>query len=338
MKRIITATIATLAFVFAVPAGLAFAQATSGQTGGQGLEIGPPLLNVVGDPGQVVRSRVSVRDVTKNPLVVTNQINDFVANGEDGSPKILLDPGETSPYSIKNWITPLESVTLQPGKVKSFDIIVTIPKHAAPGGYYGVIRFTGTPPSLKDTGVSLSASVGALVLLKVNGDAKEQVSLTDFSTANFDPNIGNLNNDLPNSLFESAPFMFVEKFKNSGNLHEQPFGKITITDMFGNTVTEIKVNDPPRNVLPGSTRRFNQIVQSKDLAGKFLFGLYHAKLETIYGSAVTPLVGSLTFWILPWKIMLAVIVGLIVLFFAVRFAIRSYIRRTVGRSRGGRRR
>lgn len=335
MKRFITATIIILTFVFVAPVSLVLAQSGGTVNSGQGLQLGPPVLSLTGDPGEIVKARVSLRDVTSQKLVVTNEINDFVPDGESGSPRILINTDETTPYSLIEWIKPIPPINLVPKQVQTFDLEVTIPANAAPGGYYGVIRFTGVPPDLDETGVSLSASVGALVLLKVNGDAKEEMQLSSFLTAN--DVADNADNDLPNWLFESLPVKFIERYKNTGNVHESPLGKITISDMFGNVLTEIKVNGDERNVLPGSTRKFQQVLKSEDVKGKFIFGLYTAKLESFYSSGVVPLQGTLTFWVLPWRLILAIIAALLVLVIVIRFIIRRYIQRTVGRTRGRRR-
>ena len=147
---------------------------------GQALEIAPPLENITGNPGQKITLKIQLRDVAKTDLIVSEEINDFVANGEDGTPKILIDKNNDNPYSIKDWISPLPSFTIKPGDIQTLTVVINIPKDASPGGHYGVIRFTGTPPKLKGTGVSLSASLGTLVLLRVNGPVKESCPCKNF--------------------------------------------------------------------------------------------------------------------------------------------------------------
>jgi hypothetical protein len=56
---------------------------------GEALEIAPPVLNIKANPGDIVKTTINLRDVSTSPLVVRNQINDFVAAGEDGTPKSL---------------------------------------------------------------------------------------------------------------------------------------------------------------------------------------------------------------------------------------------------------
>ena len=167
--------------ISSLPGSTAFA---ANQDVGQALEIAPPVLNIKADPGETITTKIILRDVSKSPLVVRNQINDFVANGEDGTPKLLIeDNGEDNPYSLKSWVQPLPEFTLQPKQINELPVKIVVPGNAAPGGYYAVVRFTATPPGLDGTGVSLSASLGTLVLLRVNGDAKEQMSVAEISAS-----------------------------------------------------------------------------------------------------------------------------------------------------------
>lgn len=302
--------------------------APAGNTGGQALEIAPPVVNLSANPGETVNAQIKLRDIANGPLIVSGQVNDFTADGEDGTPKILLDETEPNPYSLKAWVAQLPELTLQPRQVENLPVSINIPTDAAPGGYYGVIRFTATPPELKGQGVSLSASLGALVLLTVKGDVKEKLSIETFSTTL---------KDKPTKLFESTPVEFNERIKNSGNIYEQPAGQIVITDMFGKEVAAINVNLPPRNILPQSIRKFTQKLDSSVLGTKKLFGLYHAQLHITYGPNKQTLTSNLDFWVIPWKLIIGAIIGLIIAFFVIRHLIKRYNRHIIKQASKARR-
>jgi hypothetical protein len=301
------------------------AHAQSAGTAGQALEIGPPVINLSADPGTTVTAQISIRDVSSTNLLVTAEINDFVAGGEDGTPKIILDD-TVSKYSFKTWVAPLSSPTLKPREIKTFTIDINVPSNASPGGYYGVVRFTGTPPSLEGTGVSLSASVGSLILLKVNGDAKESLSIEEFS-ASHDGRTG--------SLFEAAPIVFTERLKNTGNIQEEPTGLVTVKDMFGNVVATLAVNQPTRNVLPDSIRKFESSLDSTNIGNKILFGLYHADLSVTYGSDKQVLTSSISFWVIPYTLIGIIVAGLIVAFIGIRTLIKRYNRHIIKKVKSG---
>jgi hypothetical protein len=292
------------------------AAVTASNTSGQALEIGPPVINLSADPGTTVKATISLRDISPTNLLVTGQINDFVAGGEDGTPKIILD-NTVSPYSFKDWVSPLSSLTLKPKELKTVNIVISVPDNASPGGYYGVARFTGTPPNLQGTGVSLAASLGSLILLTVNGQAKESLSIAEFS-ASHDNKTG--------SLFEAAPIVFTERLKNNGNIHEEPTGSVVVKDMFGNIVATLGVNQPPHDVLPQSIRKFTSSLDSTNIGNKILFGLYHADLNVTYGSDKQTIKSSITFWVIPYTLIAIIIAGLVAGFLLLRYAIKRYNR------------
>lgn len=289
---------------------------TAANSSGQALEIGPPVINLSGDPGTTVKTTISLRDISPTSLLVNGQINDFVAGGEDGTPKIILDD-TVSPYSFKSWVLPLTPLTLKPKEIKTLNLTINIPASASPGGYYGVARFTGTPPDLNGTGVSLAASLGSLILLTVNGQAKENLSIDEFSAAH-DSKTG--------TLFEAAPVDFTIRLKNSGNIQEEPTGLVTVKDMFGNVVATLGVNQPVRDILPDSIRKFDTPLDSSNIGNKILFGLYHADLSLTYGANKQTITSSITFWVIPYTLIAIIIGSLIIAFIVLRILIRRYNR------------
>lgn len=292
---------------------------------GQALEIAPPVLNLTANPGETIKAELSLRDISKNKLIVSNQIDDFVANGEDGTPKLLIDSTETSPYSLKAWISPVAQITLSPKQVKPISITIKVPADAAPGGYYGVIRFSGKAPELKDTGVSLSASLGALVMLRVKGPVTEKLSLVEFGTSQ---------DNKTSSIFEFTPITFFERIKNEGNIHEQPTGQITVTDMFGKTIAGVNINMPPKNILPKSTRKFEQPLDKTSLGNRVLFGKYTATIKVKYNSTSETLTKAITFWVIPYKLIALAIVGIIAAISILIFMIKRYNQFIIRKAQG----
>lgn len=310
-----------LAGVFTPLASTAQAQDNRGQA----LEIAPPVINLSADPGESVKAEIILRDVSDSQLLVTNQINDFVADGEDGTPKLLLEGDTDSPYSMKSWISPISELLLEPRTLTRLPITVNVPDDAAPGGYFSVIRFTGTAPEVDGSGVGLTASLGALVFMQVNGDAKEELSIEEFFT--------NASGGRT-SVFQSAPVDFSVRLKNSGNTYEQPRGQITVKDMFGQTVGTVNVNLPPRTVLPGSIRKFDQSLDKGVLGNRMLFGMYTAELKVTYGPDNTVVTEKLTFWVIPYVLIGIILALLVIGFFAFRFMLRRYNRHIINKATG----
>ncbi len=279
--------------------------AVRAQNAGQGLEISPPLLDLKADPGETLKAQIRIRNVTKDTLLVKAQYEDFVAgNEEDGQPRILLNPDEKSPYSIKDWLSAPDSTTLAPEERKTMDVTIVVPKDASPGGHYGVVRFTGTPPELADTGVSLSASVGTLVLVNVSGDVTQSAKIAELFTSQ---------NGKRRGFFEYGPVDITTRVQNTGNIHFQPKGTIQVTNMFGKNVYVEQFNSDNRNVLPGSIRKFEQTFNKK-----MLFGRYTVRADVVYGSDNQITSQSISFWAIPYKLIAVILLAIVLLIIIFR--------------------
>lgn len=291
---------------------------------GQALEIAPPVIYLSVDPGQTVKTQILIRDISSGNLIVNGTVNNFVSGGEDGTPKILLDKkDDNSPYTLIGWVEPLPSLLLIPREIKSLTATINVPKDASPGGHYGVIRFTSTPPSLDGSGVSLAASIGVLVLLTVSGNVTQNLSVQELSVGKDGKKGG---------FFESGPLQFEERFKNTGNVHLQPTGQVSVTDMFGKKLASVNVNLPPSNILPQSTRVFKQPLDKTVIGNKKLFGRYKATLNVTYGTDKKVATSTIVFWVIPYRLIILIIVLLIGAFFLLRFLIRRYNRRILSQS------
>lgn len=299
----------------ATPGPTAKPTTSNGGSPGQGLELSPPVVELSANPGQTVTVNISVRDVTNGELIAKGQADDFGAgNNEEGQPQLLLhETGETR-YSLKYWIGSVPDLDLQPEQLKTSTVTINVPANAEPGGHYGVVRFTAVPPNLNGTGVALSASVGTLILLRVNGPVTEKLSLAQFSTGHADKN----GEWFDQSMFETGPVNFLVRLRNEGTVHEQPRGSVVVKNWLGRKVGAVAVNPTGGNVLPDSIRRF-----TGTLGSKRLFGYYSASLALTYDGGKT-LDGRLSFWVIPWKLLLLVLLLLVLLYFALRWALKKY--------------
>jgi hypothetical protein len=331
MKLRIFTIITLIMLATAVIAGQPSHAVTQTPTNEQGLalEIAPPVLNFVVDPGETIKSEIAIRDVANSSLLVTSEINDFTSSGEEnGNPKVITNTDEKSPYSLISWVSKFPNLTLTPKQLQKLPLEIKVPANAAPGGYYGVVRFTATAPEGATSSVSLAPSLGALILVRVKGTATEKLSIEEFYVEK---------NGKRSTFFEEIPFDFVERVNNEGNVHEQPTGTILVKDMFGKPVVNINVNGEARNVLPKSIRKFSQPMDKAALGTGVLFGRYTAELKLNYGDKLST-TQTLVFWVIPWRLILLGLFLLIVAIIAIRAAILRYNERLLGRSRQSRRR
>ncbi len=300
---------------------LASTFASAQSTGaGSGLKISPVRTDLTIDPGKSDSVVITVNNVTSVETTYDAIVNDFVAgNDELGQPALILDADKYAPsHSLKRYIRPISSLTVPAGASKQVTATINIPKDAAAGGYYGAVRFVPASTGLSEKNITLSASVGTLILVKVPGDINENMKLESFDVRS------SKEDGKASTFFTGSKELYaVARFKNLGNVHEQPFGKVVLKkgDKVLQTV-EINNTDPKGNVLPDSIRRFGVKLDKVGLWGK-----YTVEGNFGYGSTGQLISGKTSFFVLPLAfivgilILLAVLIGMI---FGLPRAIKRY--------------
>ncbi|MDB5165724.1 MAG: exported protein of unknown function [Candidatus Saccharibacteria bacterium] len=285
----------------------------------EGLQISPALVELNAEQGKTYTLKLKILNVTNSDLIYDSSINDFGAKDETGSPQVLFDSDLPASASVRGWITTLEQFRLRGQETRQLDVQVQIPVNAEPGGHYGVITFSGKTPELVDTGVGVTARTGLLVLIRVDGAIQEKLSLASFTAER---------NNKQHGFFESSPMTFVSRLKNEGNVHVKPVGKVEVRDMFGGLVASLPVNEPAANVLPGSIRRFES-----ELHKDWMIGRYSANLTLGYGTTGQAITGQISFWVIPYKLLLAGSAILVTLFYILRRLIRVYNRHIIKKAK-----
>lgn len=296
--------------------------------GGNGLKISPVRTELTIDPGTSQTITVNVQNVTSSSATFQAIVNDFVAgNNENGQPNLILDANQYAPsHSLKRYIAAIPDVTIPAGETKSVKVVITVPKDAAGGGYFGAVRFAPAGSDSSDKNVTLSASVGSLILVKVPGDIKDDLRLASFDVR------GGANSNTASSFFTGNKSLYaVARFENKGNVQEQPFGKVLLKK--GSKVLqtiEINNTDPKGNVLPDSIRRF-----SVQLTSVGSFGKYTIEGNFGYGSGGQLLSATSTFYVVPLALLIALVIVLALIICAVVFvprAIKRYNQRIIRRA------
>ena len=279
----------------------------------------PVFKDFVVGPGKTEMRLDAGQSATKT-LVVTNRygtemrfrfkVEDFTASDKSNEVIRLLGD-EKGPYSLKDYIKPeTDSIVLKHGERAKIQVTVSIPADATPGGLYGAVIVTTEPPEGVDTNdtqvggsIVLESRIASLFFVRINGDVNEGGSLTSFqSDAKF---------------YKSGPVQMTYAYQNTGSIYESPYGVIEVTNLYGTKVDEISVS--PYFVMPGSTR-----TESKTLSRDFMIGRYKATLKLNRGYGDTIDAKSVTFWVLPWKVITAFFGGLLLVILAVALLIRWF--------------
>lgn len=309
--RAFFAVILVTALLLITAAANVFAIDTLPSGPAQGIQVSPVLIDLNADKNNSYDIKITVTNVTAKDLVLKGYVNDFRAKDENGNPEVILDenPEETT-FSLRQWMTVPSDIPLKSKESKPVIIKVNVPANAEAGGHYGVVRFSGLPPGEESNNVSIAASVGVLVLARINGNITENLSLKEFFIEK---------DGKKTSLAHNGPLTIVERIHNDGNVHVKPKGNITVKNMFGSTVATLPLIEPPRNILPDSTRKFSQTLKQK-----WMFGRYTARLEATYGYSNKVLSGTFSFWVIPYKIILVSILIIVLLVFLFRKGLKRY--------------
>jgi len=286
-----------------------------------GMIISPVLIEREAEPGDVLSLSIKVNNLEgdKEGIIYPFATNFVPDPDEGGSPQFSQD---SVPGSFSSWVSfPLDQVYVAIGERKEIFFTITVPQNADPGTHFGAVILSRESPAPEGEGPSVGATyeVGTIVLIKVAGEVFEEGSFIFFATSR--------------RWYESPPVTFEARFENTGNVHLQPTGIIEIFNMAGVKEGAIQMNSNFGRVLPKSIRRFDE----KWDPGKWFgliprMGRYTATALMIHGSpSISTNLGPISFWLIPWKLLLT-LVGILVLG-AVAFTVflRFYGRAVVSR-------
>ncbi len=308
--------------------------AAQSEDGGLHLVTSPIPINLVTEPGQTVTADLKVKNGGTQNETLKISLMKFKAYETTGLPQLMdPEPGD----DFLNWVSLSEpTFTLAPEEWKTVTATFTVPKTAAFGYYYAfMFSRAGNPDNSVAAANGQTTLVGGtavLVLLEARvPDAKRSLDVTEFS--------------VDKQIYEFLPAEFTIKLKNNGNVHVAPRGNIFIEQGDTHNIAVLDVNAPKGNILPGSSRDFtaewtdgfpvyapkvegNTIVHDEKGAivttlnwnwgdaSKFRFGKYTAKMTLIYDDGVrdVPVEGEVSFWVIPWRMILgALVVALFIL-------------------------
>lgn len=241
-------------------------------------------------------------------------------------------------------------------QVEEINVTIKIPDYAEPGGKYAVVWVSNRDGAAELEKISndangaasgANADVGIPVLLTVSGDLDKNIEADKLYTTNI---LGTVQ-----SLFlDSHPVNAVVEFKNSGNVHVAPRGRVyfhTGDNFVKDAFASFDLNPNEFVVLPGSSRQFtftwdDSFISTqiqKDADGKVIrdekntvqyFRKYDFdKLSKIrigsfkvtvqydyvdeYGNTVASKTIATTFTIFPWEIILIILLIIFFIFIKV---------------------
>jgi len=271
--------------------------------------VGPGRTEIVVSPGETIIQEVSVTNRISDGRTFRLEVED-ITGSSDGSSAVSLTGAERGPYSIRDYISfPETEFNLNAGDRARIPVTITVPPDAEPGGYYGsvlvsTVQADGNAPSAAPR-QPIVARIGSLFFLTVRGDtviAGETKSLDLIEDKLW---------------YESGPIELGVLFENTGSVHVNPYGELSITNMMGEEIGFVELE--PWFVLPNSLR-IREITWDRE----FLLGRYTATAQVNRGYEDVVDEVSVVFWVLPWKMVGGIFLVLFIIIFTVRAFFRTF--------------
>lgn len=330
MRKTLLTILAPVAFALALllPAG-----------GAKALTLSPPFVDHAINPGDTVMEVIKLYNEDPYPFTFYPIPMNFKATGDEGGvPMFYPAYEETQGTELAKWVQVDQSaITIAPGERVNIPVSVVVPEDATPGGHFGAVIFSTSPPDVSGNAVGVMAQLATLIFIRVSGDVTEVGSIAEFGYKN------------PQVWYNHLPVDFFLRFENSGNVHLRPTGNLFISNWYGRQVASINVNETFSSVLPRTIRRYEfgwsgEGVNADDktfLGGlknewnNFAFGKYRALLVLNYGIENKVIADEREFTVWPWRLMivggaaLLLVILLIILFVKLygKAVIRGYEKR-----------
>jgi len=268
--------------------------------------LGPGKIELFLNPGESVTRNLLITNRLGRPMKFRVELEDFTGSSTGERAAVLLG-NKRSPYSLRDFLHPeIWEFTLSHGERMVLPVTVTIPQEMEPGGLYGSVLISTSPSEdflereeEKAKGqVRLVARVGALFFVRVKGKVKEEGRLEKFDTVN------------SKKFYQSGPIYFSIYYRNTGNVHLDPYGIIEVKNILGRKIGEIEIE--PYFAMPNSLR-YREVKWDRKLGiGRYTATLF---LNRGYNNIIDT--AKITFWILPWKIILITAALFFIIIFVV---------------------
>lgn len=305
----------------AVPSGIAMAQANPKNADETfNIQVSPATLTVTLKPGEQKTVPIIIRNLSNHSETLTPRLSGFsISNKSD---KIELD--NRPPANMAAWVSFKQgTLALGAGESKTLDVVYNTPGNVG-FSYSSAVTLsrTNTALPIPTSGAGLRGTVAIFNLVNIDRpDAKRELAIDSFHA--------------DKGSYEFLPANFALTIKNGGNVIDRPSGNIFIQRSLDDTIpiATIPLNTTGGYILPGNTRAMNsewnegfprytandngqsKLVWNWKELNDLRFGKYVAKAVLVYndGQRDIPVMASVSFWVIPWRIIIALFVVIIVL-------------------------
>jgi hypothetical protein len=309
----------------------AFANGVSGSV----LTTSPISVDLSAKPGSSVSTTLQVQNNSPQTEKINVLLEKFKAEGETGQATIYKP--SASDNSLK-WIHFSQtSITAEPNVWKQVTVTIDVPSSAKLGYYYAVLFEPQTPAASANDKTVVRGANAIFLLLNTSPQSKNETRKLVVSSFTSQK-----------SIYEYLPATFNVTVQNTGNIYLAPQGDVFISrSKNGKPLATLPINAGQGNILPATARQFFTswadgfpVFQTKKINGqvvsnskgqpemhlqwntassfsKIRFGKYYAYLALVYNNGTTDVTSNATisFWVIPWKLILIIIAVIVAIIF-----------------------
>lgn len=262
----------------------------------------PPRLGDDGEiklkPGEKKQVALRVKNSSDQTVQILTAAEDFIID-EDGTTPTPVSETVSNRWSLASWLTltPASQI-LKPQETVGLNVLIEVPADALPGGHYAMV--THQPQNTQgllgsaaqpEGSSGVNQRVGSLLYVVVEGPINEEAFIRDFHFPAFT---------------EKGPVPYHFTIENMSDIHIKPKLGLEIFDALGRRVDSLQPT--ANNVFPLASRQF-----SGQWERTWGTGYYTARLTMSFGESGQVVMAKTTFWLLPIKMILAVVAGILAL-------------------------
>lgn len=288
------------------------------------LQVSPsPLVSDI-KPGSTKTLVLQIKNNSNQTENLKIETRSFTQEGNSNQVKL----NDNAPTDIKGWVNFKDPVfTVKQGQWFSEQIIINTPKDAGFSYSFAILISRQSEPKPTTGTQAIRGSVAVFTLLNVNRpDAKRELQVTNFSSIK--------------RVYEYLPASFNVTIRNTGNTIIQPYGNIFIQrkNDSKSPISVLPLNEAKGYILPSTTRTLvtdwaqgfptytnyksaansptkKRLQWNWDQLKNLRIGRYSAVLVGAYndGQRDVPIQATLTFWVIPWRLIIIAVVLISVL-------------------------
>jgi len=269
--------------------------------------VAPTSKKLQMEPGEVYTDEIVFWNLSQETRTYMIYVSGFQQIENQPGTAIILTPEDdaTAPYSASKWFTlERDSVYLEPNKNVKLEYTITVPEDATKGEFNAeifLISESDTEGNITAAFANLAA--GTPFLIQIGDEFVENAELLRF---------------VPDKkLYETITVTFLTKIKNLGDTHITPKGEIIVENIFKQEVARIPFNQNAQSLLRDNIGNYEDYWEQSSFLSPnnaIALGPLKARLIITYRSfqpGFSVLNGETTFWIIPWRIVIAILVAIV---------------------------